>query len=213
MSSAIQSYPELAANPWGDIAPLWRRVVARATDLLVVFFIEFVLVVVQVFWFMDDVSDSVQPEPWGRSFMATVIFIGIYAIYEVIFHTRANGQTPGKLLLQVKVVRAADGEAPRWWQSAVRWPLVGVAFPLLFAPNLGFPNFLWLVGIALAPGITAIFSKNRRGIHDLLAATIVVSHEPTEEEKRQDQQIRDRARERREKYSVWRLWTDRSSGQ
>ena len=184
---------------------------ARATDLLVVFFIEFVLVVVQVFWFMDDVSESVQPEPWGRSFMATVIFVGIYAVYEVIFHTRANGQTPGKLLLRVKAVRAADGEAPRWWQSALRWPLVGVAFPLLFAPNLGFPNFLWLVGIALAPGIAAVFNKNRRGIHDLLVSTIVVSHEPTEEEKRQDRQIRDRARERREKYSVWRLWTDRVS--
>ena len=189
---------------WGDIAPVWRRVFARVVDLLVVFFVQFVLVVVQIFWFMNSLSERFDPEPWGRPFVASLTYISLYCIYEIFFHTKANGQTPGKLLLHVKVVRVVDGNPPRWWQSLLRWPLAGVAFPLLFVVNF------WLaLGLWLAPGITAVATRKRRALHDHISSTMVVSHEPTEEERRQDQEIRERARERREKYSIWKLWGDR----
>jgi len=214
-SAPVPAQPQLQPNPSPDqleatappppkeIAPIWSRIAARATDLLVVFFIEFILVIVQIFWFMDSVSRKYDFEPWGRPFMASMIFIGLYAIYETFFHTFAGGQTPGKILLRIKVVRRKDEKPPSLLQSFARWPLAGIALPLLFAPNatLWFAHYkLWALALWLAPGITAFLTKNHLSIHDLAAGTKVVRHIQTDEELKQIAEDATSRKEIREKY-------------
>lgn len=203
--SLAEPATEQTVAPPLTIAPIWRRVAARATDLVVVFFIQFMLVVVQIFWFMDDVSQRYDFEPWGRSFMASMIFIGLYGIYEIFFHTFAGGQTPGKILLEIEVVRHQDARTPSLLQSLVRWPLAGIALPLLFAPNseLWFAHYkLWALALWLAPGVTAVFTKDRFSLHDLVAGTQVVRHVQTEEETQQIEDMKSRRKELREKYGL-----------
>lgn len=179
-----------------------------------VFFIQFILVVVQIFWFMDDASRNHDYEPWGRPFIATMTYIGLYALYEIFFHTKAGGQTPGKILMRIEVVSRGRGigreqnQPPSLAQSIIRWPLAGVAFPLLFAPNeqLWFAHYkLWALALWLLPGITAVFTKDKLSLPDLLANTRVVRHIQTEDELKQLEDMKQRRKEVREKYGWGRL--------
>ena len=80
--------------------------------------------------------------------------------YFVIFWS-ATGQTPGNRLLQIRVCRAADGAAPSLPAALLRFAgLVAAALPL-------FAGFLPI-----------LLDDRRRGIHDMLARTVVVSAPP-----------------------------------
>jgi uncharacterized RDD family membrane protein YckC len=73
----------------------------------------------------------------------------------------ATGQTPGNRLLQIRVCRATDGAAPSLAAALLRFAaLVACALPL-------FAGFLPI-----------LFDDRRRGIHDMLARTVVVSAPP-----------------------------------
>lgn len=194
---------------------LLRRLVARFIDVLVVFTIQLVLVIIQVFWFMDSLSDRFDPQPWGRSAAATFIYVALFGAYEIFFHTKSQGQTPGKIFMRIKVAQPvpvaqpagaqissqppSPGQPPSFWRALVRWPLVGVPLPLLFVPNL------WIaLGVWLAVGVTCLFSRQLKAIHDYVAGTEVVMHEPTKEELEADRRMRQRQVEFKEKYQVGR---------
>ena len=73
----------------------------------------------------------------------------------------ATGQTPGNRLLQIRVCRARDGAAPSLAAALLRFAgLVAAALPL-------FAGFLPI-----------LVDDRRRGIHDMLAGTVVVSAPP-----------------------------------
>lgn len=163
--------PQAVERPLLDApsAALWRRVAARAVDTATVFFLLWVLVVLQILWFMDDLSDRLDPEPWGRAFPATVAFVVLSAAYEVVFLRGNDGQTPGKDLLNVRVVRRADDGNPSVARAARRWLLPGLA-------ALVWP--IWAAVIAVfATGLTVPFGAARRTLHDHLAGTMVVHFE------------------------------------
>ena len=72
-----------------------------------------------------------------------------------------TGQTPGNRLLQIRVCRARDGAAPSLAAALLRFAgLVAAALPL-------FAGFLPI-----------LVDDRRRGIHDMLAGTVVVSAPP-----------------------------------
>jgi uncharacterized RDD family membrane protein YckC len=72
-----------------------------------------------------------------------------------------TGQTPGNRLLQIRVCRAADGAPPSLPKALLRFAaLVACALPL-------FAGFLPI-----------LVDDRRRGIHDMLAGTVVVSAPP-----------------------------------
>jgi uncharacterized RDD family membrane protein YckC len=48
-------------------------------------------------------------------------------------------------------------------------------------------GFLLLVGT----GIPAVFDRRRRSIHDMLAATIVITHAPTDAERKDSKSLRE----------------------
>ena len=162
--------PEAVASEWSLLdnpsAALWRRVAARAADAATVFFLLWVLVVLQILWFMGEMSDRVDPEPWGRAFPATVAFVVLSAVYEVVFLRFNDGQTPGKDLFNVRVVRRSDGGNLSVARAGRRWLLPGLA-------ALVWP--IWAAVLAvLATGLTVPFGARRRAVHDRLAGTVVV---------------------------------------
>jgi uncharacterized RDD family membrane protein YckC len=156
---------ELAARRFGLAAAFWRRVLARLLDSLAVFWIEFALVVMGAAFWVAPLTDRIHPGPWGRAFVATITYAVFLVIYEVVFIT-ANGQTPGKDLLKIKVVRVVDGETPTLNQ-ALRRSLVHAA--LCVVPKA------WLASLAqFAVGLTSLRSPMRRSLADHVAGTQVV---------------------------------------
>ena len=156
-------------------APLWRRAGARLVDALTVFFLLWLLVVVRILWFMDDLSEAVDPDPWGRAFVATVLFTVLVTAYDVVFTRWDRGQTPGRDLFDVRVVPAGATDEPVPLGRAVVRSLVPcLAF---LVPPLGAGAVVWLV--AAGP---AVVDPRRRALHDLLAGTAVVTYDRDAEE-------------------------------
>jgi uncharacterized RDD family membrane protein YckC len=159
-------------------AALWRRVGARLADAAAVFFVFWALSVLQVLWFVGPLSDSIAPEPWGRAFIATVIFVGLLLIYEVIYVTWNQGQTPGKERFKVRVVRRTDQGDPGLGRAAARAllpVLVWLATPLWLAAALLFVT-----------GTSAPFNRRRAAWHDLLSRTTAVHYDRAAEEEDDD---------------------------
>ncbi|HEV8298180.1 MAG TPA: RDD family protein [Acidimicrobiales bacterium] len=159
---------DLRARRFGLPAAYWRRIVARLLDCLAVFWIEFALVVIGAAFWVRPLTDRVHPGPWGDAFIATITYAVFLVVYEVIF-IAANGMTPGKDLLKIKVVRVLDGEKPTVAQ-AIRRSLVHAA--LAVVPKL------WIASLAqFAAGITAPRSQMRRSLADHVAGTQVVYYD------------------------------------
>lgn len=82
------------------------------------------------------------------------------AAYEVCF-VALKGQTPGKMAVSIRVVRADTGALPGWGAAAGRWVIPAVAYLLLVIPGL-------LVHASL------LWNDRRQGWHDKAAKTVVV---------------------------------------
>ena len=116
-----------------------------------------------------------------------LLHIGIYALvgwalYEPVT-VAWRGQTLGKAICGIKVIRVSDGETPHIGQTTVRWvvpAIVGlvlssVAGQALAGTDRGFG--LLAVTTMWAPAYLSSFLDNgvgRRGWHDKAAGTIVV---------------------------------------
>ena len=162
--------------PGGERLPaaVWRRAAARLVDAAVVFFVLWMLVVLRVLWFMGSLSDDVDPEPWGSAFVPTVVFVALFLVYEVVYVAYNRGQTPGKELLKVRVVRRSDHGEVGLGRALVRSLLpVGV---WLASP-------VWLaLGLLFVPGTSAPLTQRRAAWHDHLASTAVVHYDRRAEE-------------------------------
>lgn len=85
--------------------------------------------------------------------------VSLHAIYWVVF-VGGCGQTPGKMILDLAVI-SRDGSPVGYGRSACRW--VGMAVAAL-------PFGLGFLGV--------LVTRERRGLHDLLAGTRVVRATP-----------------------------------
>jgi uncharacterized RDD family membrane protein YckC len=84
------------------------------------------------------------------------LFVVWLAGYFIVFWS-TTGQTPGSRLMRIRVLRAEDGEILRPRVAALRLVYLGLAaIPLL----AGF--------------LTILVDDRRRGVHDMLAGTVVV---------------------------------------
>jgi uncharacterized RDD family membrane protein YckC len=162
------------ALPDRPTAALWRRGTARAIDMVTVFFVLWALVVSHVFWFMGDLSDRVDPSPWGRAFVATLTYLVMYIVYEVVFLTRSMGQPPGRDVMKVRVVPLSGSGQLGAARAAGRWLLPGV---FLVVPPV------WLgLSLVLGPAAITALLPRRRGLHDRVAGTVVVDYDRTKED-------------------------------
>ena len=113
-----------------------------------------------VMWLVIVHDLAVHGRPWLEGVLLVVasavgLAFALGAVYYVGF-IGACGQTPAKMLVGVVVVRR-DGRPAGYGRAFVRWLGYGVAFATL---GIGF--------------VAAVFSRERRGLHDVLSGTRAV---------------------------------------
>lgn len=99
---------------------------------------------------------------------AVWVVLGVISIAMVSF----LGATPGKVALDTRVRDVATGRNPPVWRAALRWatPLAGGLVAVVVP---GGAILLWIGYLCSAALI--LFSPDGRGVHDLVAGTIVVN--------------------------------------
>jgi uncharacterized RDD family membrane protein YckC len=178
-ASPVDAPIEDAAGP-GAAAPAipapWRRVAALLVDSVTVLFVNLALVLIGTAPLVDAAVDRWSPEPWGRSFVPTVIYAVLFLVYQTAF-VAVRGQTPGMDLLDLKVLDAGDPQGrqhPGWRRALVRAvPLVALRFV---------PGALLGTLALLAVEVTAPLDHRRRGLQDLVAGTVAVGYDADVEE-------------------------------
>jgi len=143
------------------LAGIGQRVAARLLDGLILGVP--LTVVVFATSTMDSARNTVDT-PVAVQVLAAVVL----ALYEVVLiHTR--GQTIGKRLMGIQVVRVNDGALPDWSAAIARYlvPALPALVPL--------PGFFLL---SIVVYLVALTNPLRRGWHDRAAGTIVVRAEP-----------------------------------
>jgi uncharacterized RDD family membrane protein YckC len=101
---------------------------------------------------------------WAVAIAILIVFV-IYWGYFVLFETFWNGQTPGKRIMKLRVVRE-DGRPIRFFEAFIR--------NLLRIIDI-LPPFSYAIGVA-----TIIFSPRSKRIGDLVAGTVVVKERASE---------------------------------
>jgi uncharacterized RDD family membrane protein YckC len=175
-----QTYPELVAllaeahatgpAPTLDqaslvIAPLGRRVLAFAMDLILSAFLSFPILFALALIYMPDwcvqsglasLRQETPPElPAYARIIGSLISDAILVCYMAGFHA-AHGRTPGKSLMHLKVADQTGGK-PSLAKSFLRGVVLIVSMGLFFIP------FIYV-----------FLNPQRRALHDLVADTCVV---------------------------------------
>ncbi len=119
----------------------------------------------------------------GQAALGALALIG-WVLYEPVM-VAWRGQTLGKAICRIRIIRASDGETPNLGQAAVRWAIpaaAGVATTLVAAMVIAGVKAdaarLPVMFAAWAPLYLTSFlddDDQRRGWHDKAAHTIVVS--------------------------------------
>ena len=137
-----------------------RRLAATLIDMVLVPAVAILLMLVT--GVLEHAADwSEHGMPFVRMILlglASYVLLNLYLL-------RARGQTVGKALLGIAVVRAGTGERAALWRLFVR----GLFFPTLYL-------IVAVPFIALVPLIDQglIFRKDRRTVHDWASGTAVV---------------------------------------
>jgi uncharacterized RDD family membrane protein YckC len=164
-----------SARRFGLPAPYWRRILARMLDALTVFWLLFALVVTGLAFWVQPLAEQLDPGPWHRAFVSTLTYAGLFVLYEVVF-LAARGQTPGKDVMKIKVIRVRDGERPTIGDACTR--------SVVHATVAVVPN-VWVASVAqFVIGLTAPASPMRRTLADLAAGTQVVYYDDPDERPR-----------------------------
>ena len=145
----------VAAAGVANLASVGKRWAALIVDRFLFVFIGVVLIVGAVLVTPDKPDD---PRTWAIIAVVLLTYCG-YVAYDAAMVLR-NGQTLGKRLLHIRVVRADGGPvraAQAWGRAITR----GVAVHVL----------------ALVNYVPSLFTRDKTCIHDLLAGTRVVNAE------------------------------------
>ncbi len=138
-----------------EIAEPWRRLVGFVIDWTILVLITLILV---------SVLGIDLGEGDGLRLPASVLIIqGLVAAVYYVGFTASRGQTPGKMLIGIRVEMERTGQIPGLGSSVLRWVVPGV--------------FVFLPGISVAAAVIygwLLFDSRRRGLHDKAARTVVV---------------------------------------
>jgi len=134
------------------IVGLGERILAFLIDGFILYMYAFLV---------DLISDAlglIYDDSWTLRGLAALIFLPAMG-YSLLMHSLFNGQTVGKMLLGMRVVRL-DGGPVHWSNLLVRWMLRLVDIWL----------FLGTVGI-----LSILFSQRGQRVGDAAAGTVVIS--------------------------------------
>lgn len=153
-------------------AALWRRLIARILDAAAVCSAFFVVGVSGVVWSLPELAERFDPEPWGRWFVPTLLYIVLHGVHEVVF-VAVRGQTPGRDLVNIRVEDARSGDLLGPLEAAFRWLPVGGCF--LVRP-------IWAAALGLlALGVTGGL-RDGRNLLDRISGSHVVAYDADVEE-------------------------------
>ncbi|PRY01880.1 RDD family protein [Allonocardiopsis opalescens] len=169
--------PRPAVSPQGvPLAESWRRLAARVIDGLVVGVPVTAVLLGAFAWMVYGIVGLSEADPstvggaevlsvFGGMFLliiaAIALPLGALWVYDWVCHAR-SGQTVGKRILDIKVVRIADGGLPTGGQACGR----GAAYVAMSQlPVIGLLDALWLLWD----------EPFRQCLHDKAAGTVVVS--------------------------------------
>ena len=139
--------PEIGPAPGVEFATPGARLVAYIVDNLIQFGLTIVLLLASF------ILGAIFVPLGALAFIAGIAFLFIYFPY---FWVR-SGQTPGMKLMQIKVVRDADGGPLGWGAAILRWVGYWVSATVFYI------GFIWI-----------FIDKRKRGWHDLIASTVVI---------------------------------------
>jgi uncharacterized RDD family membrane protein YckC len=146
---------EGAEGPSWPLASIGARAAARTIDTVLLLAILLAIGLLLV-----------DPDDDSANLPVFLLSLAASALYEVAFLVW-RGQTPGKIALKLRVVDHRTEGLPDVWAAFRRWVVPGGIVPAVF-PRLPF------VGSAVIY-LSAMLSPERRGWHDKLAGTKVVS--------------------------------------
>lgn len=151
------------------LASIGNRFLAVVVDHFIQFFSIFVVAWALIS--LTQIGQSIQKEgfsqflgempKWTLAILIIVLFL-IFAGYFVFFEWIWNGQTPGKRLMKLRVIRE-DGRPITFWESLARNLL------RLFDTFPGFIIPIYSIGL-----ITIFMSNRDQRLGDLFAGTVVV---------------------------------------
>jgi uncharacterized RDD family membrane protein YckC len=159
MSSLQVATPERVSVDL-PIAGLGSRAMAYAVDVALLGAAALVVYFTGSFFISDPLDLALGLSSLARTLILAAVFFGLW-IYWTLLEVAWNGQTPGKRLVRIRVVKS-DGSPVTVFSSAVRNLLRVVDFLPLCYP----------VGL-----ITMLVDKKHRRLGDLLAGTVLVRDE------------------------------------
>jgi uncharacterized RDD family membrane protein YckC len=149
----VESPPATTEVPVLTLASPWSRLAARLVDGLVLALVFTGLVTTGVI-----TADLARPQDVSSAFIAMAILVTI--LYETSF-VGLRGQTPGKMVVRISVVRVENGDRPGWGRALIRSALPSVANLVPFGGLIVYGWLLW--------------DPRRQGLHDKVAQTLVVA--------------------------------------
>lgn len=158
LTEAQTDTPDSGSGPQARKAGFWIRLAAWVVDLVFLFLatIALAIVVLTTIYLGGQLGGEINDQVMalaGYSSAAIVTFSGV--VYFTIF-VGSCGQTPGKMLFRLKVVRA-DGQAVSYGRALLR-SLCWILSLLLF--SIGF--------------LMIACTRQKCGLHDILAGTSVI---------------------------------------
>jgi uncharacterized RDD family membrane protein YckC len=159
----------------GDPAPVWRRLVARLIDTVLVAVVAAGLAQalgIHVFHHTTSVSSNGSVSKRFRFSVSDAIFfkwvaveLVLSALYEIPL-IAVRGATLAKAALGVRVVQVESRQPPKVGPAAIRWAIVAVSSVIPIA------GFVLVFLLFLSPFFDP--TKRNRGWHDRAAKTIVI---------------------------------------
>lgn len=146
-----------------ELASPGARLGARILDIVIMVIGTVVLFILGVSALFFSTSPDEETGVLLSILLFGVLILLIGLLYEVVM-IATRGQTLGKMMTSIKVVRADNGAVPGWGKSIGRWIIPSV---VLVIPYVG-----WIVYLLIY--LSLVWDSARQGWHDKAAATLVV---------------------------------------
>jgi uncharacterized RDD family membrane protein YckC len=134
------------------IVGIGERIVAFLIDGLILYMYAYLVNII------SNAIGFIYEDTWTQRGLAALIFLPAM-FYSLLMHSLFNGQSVGKMLMKMRVVRL-DGTPVHWSNLLVRWMLRLVDIWI----------FLGAIGI-----LSILFSEKRQRVGDAAAGTVVIS--------------------------------------
>jgi len=125
-------------------------------------------------WLGNKILNGLVGYDWSDDTWPQVLFLLPFLFYHVVSEIIMNGQSVGKMAMQIKVMTAQGGE-PSISQYLIRWLFRIVDFPVFLFIQLmtGYNNW-WLIPFVFAGLISTIATPKSQRVGDLVAGTILI---------------------------------------